>query len=264
MQLEERLQLVEDLATRVEGGARHISQAARAVVKTARTGELVTLRASCSRLDDAVRELARLADEISAAESWSDTEEQDYLASAYVEELRSFAEDAGISLNPYGTGWSAFPVVVRVDAKGRTLKIDRKRTKAIRPSVVIGEILRSRHAKPRLGPEQFIEVLRSGYDAAAAARNVSSGQSSDGMVRVVAVYEMLTLLPDARRDYPIEEFTRDLHQLQLSGVRTSRDGRELRLSAAGAIRSGKDVITVIDDEGTPHHYFAMAFQEASA
>jgi hypothetical protein len=74
------------------------------------------------------------------------------------------------------------------------------------------------------------------------------------------VYKSLTLHPDARREYPLEAFARDLFLLDRSGLSTTKDGMRMFFSSSTSSKGGGGVLTVLDDEGAPQNYFAVAFR----
>lgn len=57
------------------------------------------------------------------------------------------------------------------------------------------------------------------------------------LLRLDAVWGVLTLLPGAARDYSRSEFARDLSLLDQSGVCTTRAGRTVRWHASSGTRA---------------------------
>lgn len=264
-QLEEALARLESLAQDAKRSSAQLSKAAANLEKRAKNGELAALRDARARLADAGRAAADAANRCADAWPWpTDDAEERYIAAGFGAELTALAEARGIRCYPYDGGWSAFPVLIRTDARGRTLRIDRKKSKYLRPSAVVDQISAARRAKPRQTPDRFIEILYAGYRAAAGINALDQNLFRDNAaVQLVDVYKALTTLPDAAKEYPIEEFQRDIHQLNMSGVRATKAGAEVHFSAAtGTKGAGRSVLTVIDENATPHQYFSVSFRAA--
>ncbi len=238
---------------------------AKALQRASLTGDLPQLRSLRSELRAMLHEISGNADGIIEAWPWTDSQsEEQWMEREYGAELRAAANAAGLSMLPYGKGWSVFPVIVTPEPKSRTIRVNKKRVKAIRPSHVIGEIRRARGAKPRQRPEQFLEILFAGYRATAGAQALEAGAIRPGSsVRLVDVYASLNLRPTARAEYPLEEFVRDVYMLDIAGLRTTEGGSTMHLSAATSTKTGTGVLTVVDDAGRTYHYFAIAFREGS-
>lgn len=256
---------IQKLARESRDIAARLAKHAAEVEKLAKQGELKGLRDARIKLAEYGREAQNAA--LRAAEAWpwsTEEEEEQFLKTSYGDELSRLAEARGIRCYRYDGGWSAFPVLIRLDERGRSLRIDRKRTKLLSPSAVVDLIAAARKAKPRQTPERFIEILYTGYRSALGANALERQLfRTDSAVQLVEVYRALTPLPDAAKDYAIEEFQRDIHQLNMSGVRSTKAGDEVHFSAAtGTKGAGRSVLTVIDEHATPHHYFSVSFRGA--
>lgn len=252
----------EQAARTASVAAARLVQAARHLEKASANGDLLQLRVARARVRDAAREAIKSADDATERWPWSEPEEEEFLRSEYMDEIKEAARQAGLDLHPYRDSWSAYPVLMRVEAKTKSVRLDRRRVRALRPSVLLQNIQRIRQAKPRQSPAQFLEILHSGYLAVLGRQAVQSGALRfEAGARLVDVHQALTLLPEARKDYPIEEFTRDLHQLNLSGLRRTRSGHVVHFAAATSTKSGAGVLTVVDDLGRPSYYFSVTFRK---
>jgi len=263
--LEGALARLDELTQEAKRASAQLAKAVAAVEKQAKHGDLASLRDARAKLAEAGRVAQTAAARCADAWPWpAEADEERYLADGYGAELAAAAEARGMRCYPYDGGWSAFPVLLRTDPRGRTLRIDRKKSKSLRPSVVVDQIAAARRAKPRQSPERFIEILYAGYRAAAGINALEQNLfRSEAAVQLVDVYKALTTLPDAAKEYPIEEFQRDIHQLNMSGVRATKAGAEVHFSAAtGTKGAGRSVLTVIDEHATPHHYFSVNFRAA--
>lgn len=260
--LEDALRDSEQAAKKVSLVAARLIQAAKQVEKAASSGELSQLRVARTRLHEAAKDATRDAEDAAGRWPWSEPEEEELLRSEYMAEVQAAADGLGIPFHPYGESWSAYPVLVRVEPRSKSVRLDRRRVRALRPSVLVRQIQQIRQAKPRQSPEQFLEILYSGYLAVLGGQALESGTiRPEAGAKLVAVHQALTLLPDARKDYPLDEFARDLHQLNLSGLRNTRSGHLLHLAAATSTKSGAGVLTVIDDHDHQFYYFSVAFRK---
>ena len=111
---------------------------------------------------------------------------------------------------------------------------------------------------PKFKPEAFIESLATAYDYVVGVKRLRSGAPA----KLVDVHRVLTLLPGAARDYPRQEFARDLYLLDQSGVVDSKDGRRMSLPASALTRSG-GVLTTVTRAGQTKIYAGVAFTEPS-
>ncbi len=100
-------------------------------------------------------------------------------------------------------------------------------------------------------PEQMIEVLYNVWEPLAARPQTT------GLVRLVAIFDLLTLLPQAR-EYTRPEFARDLLQLDMSSVRATRAGHRIRLRADTAAK-GASVLSAVTPEGEVRIYSSIEF-----
>ena len=90
-----------------------------------------------------------------------------------------------------------YPSIVRLLPADLALKIDRRRTRGIRPSVVVEELRRAQQAGPRFKAAPFVSSLLAGYDLVRAQQRKAPG----AVVRLVDVYAVITLLPGQSREY---------------------------------------------------------------
>jgi hypothetical protein len=254
----------EDGCRRVEAAAKSAQEAGRALqrgavalAKASSTGDLSKLRSEAERmrtLGDAALSAAR-----NAAAAWpmAEADEELYLKAGYLAELMAAAQDAGVKLLPYGDGFVAFPCLVKVEPRTGTARINRRRVRTLRPSALAAEVVAQQSKKIRFAPERFIEGLFAAY------RLVTGGEIEKGTT-LVDVYQSLTLLPDAQRDYPLEEFVRDVHLLDRSGVTTTRKGYVLSFPASTGTKTKTNVLEIVDDHGERHLYFGIRFKETPA
>ena len=238
---EESCRVVAAVAKRLEKAARGLEQAARA-------GDVAKMGKLSSELTSVLSESADALRSAQATWPYTDDSVSAYLAGAFENELIDAAHKSGCNLTRLDDRLTAFPVVVEIAPKTKSVKIDGKRITALRPSSVVREILR-RQAAQGLKPERFIEILYSGYRALGQARGV----------HLADVYELLTILPESKASYSRADFARDIYLLDSSAVRRTKDGSVVSFMGATGTKGSAKVLTVIPPDGMPKHYHAVLF-----
>jgi hypothetical protein len=150
-----------------------------------------------------------------------------------------------------------YPSIIRLLPNDLAIEVDRKRTRALRPSTVVAALARVQRSGPRFRPEPFLASLVGAYDLVVAEQ----GKSAGAVVRLLDVYNVLTLLPGQAREYTKPEFARDLYLLDQAGLTTvSGTGRRLRWAAStGTKQAG--VLTTVARSGQQQRYWGIAFDE---
>lgn len=223
----------------------------------AASGNVRELRRALDAGADLGRELERAVTDTRAS---YDLDETELLASgAYAKELLVTASDAGVAMFEEDDRLLCYPSIVRVLPGELALEIDRRRVRALRPSVVVALLERAQNAGPRFKAAPFLASLLAGYDYVLARQ----GKAANTVVRLVDVYAVLTLLPGQPGKYTKTEFTRDLYLLDQSGVtEVGSTGRRLRLAAStGTKQAG--VLTTVARSGQQQRYWGIAFDEVS-
>jgi hypothetical protein len=197
-----------------------------------------------------------LADETRALSDGFDPDEQDYLASGgYIKELLAAAQARGLAIFEEEDRLLCYPSLLRVLPGDAAVEIDRVRERRIRPSVLVDLLARTQDRAPRFKAEAFLDSLRAGYELVVA----SEGKKSDGVIRLVDIWSVLTMLPGQRGQYSKQEFARDLYLLDQSGItRTARNSRELRWSASTGTK-GSGMLVTVARSGQRQHYWGVSF-----
>jgi hypothetical protein len=224
-------------------------------------------RARAATASGQVRELRRALDAaqamagdvmegVGAAATAYDVDEVDMLASgAYAKELLATAEAADVAMFAEDDRLLCYPSIVRVLPGDVALEIDRKRARGIRPSVVIAQLAKAQRAGPRFKPAPFLASLVNAYDLVVAGQ----GKAPGAVVRLLDVYNVLTLLPGQSRDYTRAEFARDLYLLDQSGEIVGPGGRRLRWAASSGTRQA-GVLTTVAMSGQQQRYWGIAVE----
>lgn len=221
----------------------------------AATGQVRELTRGLAAVNDQSR---RAHDEAQRAAASYDLDDTDHLASgAYTKELLSQAAQLGVAMMEEDGQLLCYPSLIRVFPGDAALEIDRRRERRLRPSVVIDLLGKAQQRPPRFKPAPFLETLLSAYDLVVAR----DAKKPDAVVRLDAIWSVLTLLPGQSRDYTKPEFARDLYLLDQTGETMSRSGRVLRWHASTGTR-GAGVLTTVAVSGQQQRYWGASFTTA--
>jgi hypothetical protein len=244
----------------VEASGKAVAALARELKRAhaaAAVGQVRELR----RALDAGRAMADdIVERVGAAATAYDVDDVDLLASgAYAKELLAVAEAADVAMFAEDDRLLCYPSIVRVLPGDLALEIDRKRARGIRPSVVVAQLAKAQRAGPRFKPAPFLASLIGAYDLVVAGK----GKPPGAVVRLLDVYNALTLLPGQSRDYTRAEFARDLHLLDQSGEIADPGGRRLRWAASSGTRQA-GVLTTVAKTGQQQRYWGIAVESGQS
>ena len=254
--LEQALGQIEQAADTALDAAAQLTRTLRRLRVAAQGGNLRDLRATltaAAQAADRAREAAT-----GAAESWTFDEETYFDSGAYTRELLMAAREDGLQMFERDERLYCYPVLVRVSPPDRAVFVDRARERRIRPSVLVQHLRAVQRRPPRFRPEAFLEALFTAYGHLARRRGddeVVAGQPE----RLIDVYELLTLMPGAARDYSRQEFARDVYLLDRSGVTTTRRGYVVSFPASSGARSAGSSVRVVTEGGQEKVYYGIAF-----
>ena len=217
----------------------------------AATGQVRDLRRA---LDAAVEAADTLAAAARAARDGYDLDEVEHLASgAYAKELLELAAERGVSMYEEDERLLCYPSLLKVLPGDAAVEVDRRRERRLRPSVLVAALATAQNRPPRFKAEPFLEGVAGAYELLAARDG-----RPDPVLRLDAVWGVLTLLPGQARDYSRPEFARDLYLLDQSGATTTRTGRTLRWHASTGTR-GAGVLTTVARSGQQQRYWGVSF-----
>lgn len=241
----------EAVAVDIENLAKQLQRSARALKKAAREGSPGKIRQAAGQIDEAASKTRQIDGTASRAWPLSDDELTRLLKGPYIDQLIEAARLSGVMLNRLDDCLAAFPVILEVLPGQRALRLNTARLTTLHPSVVIKRIRDKLKRSPRR-PEKFIEVLFNAYKRVV-------GDRMERGTTLLDVYKTLTLDPDY--DYGKADFTRDVYELDSSGVRQTRSGATMSLPAATGTRSKGDTLSFISLDGTPKYYFGIRFEQ---
>ncbi len=229
------------------GTARELKRAAAA----AASGSVRDLRRALDAAAGAAQELARVTSEAQDSYTFDDTA---HLSSgAYGRELLDAAAEQGVAMFEEDERLLCYPSLIRLLPGDAAIEVDRRRERRLRPSVVVAALAAAQNRPLRFKAEPFLESLAAAYELLAARED-----KPDPVLRLDAVWGVLTLLPGQARDYTRPEFARDLYLLDQSGRTTTKAGRGLRWHASSGTR-GAGVLTTVARSGQQQRYWGASF-----
>lgn len=254
MSLEETLTGTEKRAAELLESTGKLHKLATAAAKATRTGDLKGLRKTLASLEEARRQTESCLDAVRRAWNWSEQQEEQYLASdAYAEELVEAGKKRGVGIYRQESLLACYPSLVRILPKDRAVRIDKKTVRELRPGFLADRLGENQKRNPKSNSAAFLEVLQAAY-------NVRTGGKRGVMERLIDIYDVLTLLPSARKDYGQQEFARDVYLLDGSGLKASKDGASFRLNAgATASKNRSNLLVVVTREGVERTYYGIEF-----
>ncbi|MCC6920867.1 MAG: hypothetical protein IT548_16840 [Alphaproteobacteria bacterium] len=229
--------------------------------KAAEAGHVRDIDKALAALSSSGAEFARRL--TSAQTAWR-FDADGYLSSgAFKDELLAAAAAAGLKLFERDGRIYCYPMLLGVSAKDLAVTIDRKPERRLRPSALV-KLLAARQRQPqKFAVAQFLETLFAAYRLLAPRFDKAWTATSDGagpVVPLAEIHETLTLLPGAARDYPLAEFTRDVHLLDRQPETRTRDGRRFTLPNSTGSKGGKR-LTMADEQGGERVYVGLAFHK---
>jgi hypothetical protein len=262
--LEQALARTENDADATLKAAAAVTSSLKRVRTAAHAGNLRDLRPA---LDAAQEALTGLRQQLAnTKEQWSFDEASYFASGDYQRELLAAAREAGVRVFEQDDRLYAYPALLRVVPADASVLIDKTRERRVRPSVLVAHLKDLQRRPPRFRPEAFLESLYAAYRAvadAAAGRRSKDMLGDNPVVRLVDVYDILTLLPGQSREYSRQEFARDIYLLDQSGVTTTRRGETVSFPASTGTRASGATLRVISQDGHEKLYFGVQFRGAA-
>jgi len=257
--LEDTLATWDEQLAGLERQAALVLRTARRLRKAVHEGAVAGFPNAIADLQDNTAKLQATAAEAAAAPEID-------LAAAFadgrfLDELSRAAAAANVTLVQREGRITAYPVVLRLDARGQGVRIGRRLERRIRPSFLAGQLRALQQRGGRFNARVFLDRLLRAYTVLAAGimPDWAPNKPNDGpLVPLADLYDLLTLLPAAAADYPLEQFLVDL--LRLDREPDARTGRGHRFELGGSTGSkGAKRLSVFDESGVQHDYYAIRF-----
>jgi len=233
-----------------------LAGAAKQLQKAAQEGDIAKMRKSAERLASASDVARQSAANAKTAWPYSQSEEQEYLAAGYELELLDEAARAGLKIYPRDSRLLAYPSILRIVPTDLSIKIDKKKISALRPTHLVQALVANQKRKSRYPAERFIQALHNAYLII-----VPSGETGS-VLKLAQIYQALTLQPGAAAEYNKSDFARDLYMVDESGVSRTRSGARFSLHASTGARGGaSDLFTFVAPNGELKTYYGIRFTE---
>lgn len=258
--LEEALAQTERDARAAQRAAEVTAKAARRVVAATVTGDVAAIAKAIFEIEQATSALAMQVR--NTGDGWSFDARSYAESGSLAEELKSAAGAEGLSIHEQDGRLFCYPALLKILPSEPAVEIDRKRFRSVRPSYVVQQLKVLRTRPQRFKPEQFLEVLFKAYEWARKAE-AGGPRRLDGqgpVIELTSLFDLLTLFPDAQKDYGRAEFARDLYLLDRSRVLETRAGARLELSAStGTKGAASKLLQIVGEDGVPKVYYGISF-----
>ncbi len=259
--LEKALAITEESTKIAQKAASEVARAFRKLHTAAREGNLRELNTSFEVAESAI---AALRQQFSnTKDSWEFDEESYFNSNAYIAELLAAGRETGCKIFERDGQIYCYPALIRISPGDRTVLIDKKREKCIRPSNLAKRLYKLQSKPSPFKPEPFLEMLFKVYQKAVAiAYNTKALQDeiTGPQIPLIDIYELLTLFPGKSREYPKEEFAHDIYLLHYSGTDTIKSGASIKFPFTGKVKPNK-MLSVIDEEGNSRRYYSVCFTQ---
>lgn len=255
--LEARLARLEERIDEAQKGAASVASTLKSLRKNAKAGALNDIEKQLDQVRHRCEETAHIAR--NAADEYRFDAAAFLESGAYADELKEAAEALGLVLVEREGRFSAFPNHLKIDPRAGAVRINQRVERRIRPSVLAGLLMAAQQKVPKFKAADFLNRLAAIYRPIAPAHDPAWREGAAGagpVVPLLDIYELLTLLPGAARDYPLEEFGRDLLMLDREPDLRTADGLRFSLPASTGSK-GRRRITVFDEQGGEHVYVGI-------
>ena len=222
----------------------------------AKKGNLRDLRKT---MDAAEQAITALRQQFSNAQVGWDFDEETYLSGrAFHSEILEAATQAGVKLFEQFGMIYCYPYLIRIKPQERSILIDKIIERRLRPSILAKHLKELQNRPVRFKSQAFLECLFAAYSKILVHhREEATGK----VIKLLDIYQLLTLLPGQSKEYTTEEFARDIYLLDKSGVATTNNGYVLTLvppSTAG--KTSRRSLSVITEEGQEKSYYGISFK----
>ena len=265
---EQTLSTATEVAEAAIKSAADVRKTATKARKAALSGDTATLSRCPADLAKTLANLrqsvAALEQAIECAAGWPGTVEdrQPSFAERYSAELRDAAAADGLAIHEKDGALISYPTVLRV-GNDRSLMIDQKKIRTLRPSHVIGLLRDGQANLVRYKPDRFMEALYFVYeDILKDQKKTVFGHRSIPPMPLSRVYKHLTSLPGVSREYTKTDFARDLYILDAKGPERAKRGKGPKISFPSSTGTReKGYFSFVGPDGFESKYYSVHFEE---
>lgn len=217
------------------------------------TGNLRELLRIMEAVDQAIIDLSQKFTE--ARRSWVFDEETYLSGRAFPSEIFATAERLGVKIFEQDDRFYCYPFIIQILPNERILLIDKIREKRLRPSIFLNHLKKLQSKPVRFNYKAFLESLYFVYSKILAMK----GKEMGGLVQLKEIYELLTSLPGLSREYPSQEFSRDLYLLDQGGQRTTQGDWKVNLHPPTGRGRVSQIFSTVTREGQVKRYYGISF-----
>ena len=261
--IEQAFQDVESAANSTSKASNDLTRLANQMKKAAIDGNINGIRRASERMNDLLGAVRQEVANAVAGWSYREEEEEQYLKDHYADELKKAANISGLTIHERDGQLISHPSIIRVLPGEKSVRIDRKKVSAIRPSRLVEMLVENQKKKPRFSPERFLEAIYKAYMLLAgkddSAKPIKDGKAG-AVVLLVNIYDVFTSLPGSNREY--DHFARDIYFLDTSSVNTTRGGAKVSFPSSTGSR-GSRTLSFVGPDGEQITYYGVIFSGGS-
>ena len=258
---EEGFAEVERAASSVDAALRGANGTARRLGKAAQDGNIGAIRRETERLLNELTAVRQAIGNADGAWPFEPDDERVYLEQRYMDEIHDEAGKQALNVFVVGSRVVAHPSILSTLPGDRAVRVNRQKSQAIRPKMVVARLKSLQSKPPRFNTQQFLEALYTAYLDLADRETVGRlrlGQSGE-VIPLKRLYNLLTGLPGARREYSKLDFVRDVHALATSEQCTTRSRARASFPVSTATKIVRQTIQYIKEDGEPVPYYGIRF-----
>jgi hypothetical protein len=221
--------------------------------KNVKTGVLRDFKKSFASVKQAD---AALTQQINNTEEGWNFDCENYVAGrAFIDEILEMAASLGVKMFEQDERLYCYPLLIRILPNELAVQIDKRKEKLLRPSALLSHLKTLQNKPVRFKSDAFLESLYSAYEKSRGRDQVGKGI----VIPLLEIYRLLTLLPGLAREYSRQEFARDIYLLDRSSATTTKNGFVISFPGSTGLRSTKDTISVVTEEGLEKRYYGISF-----
>jgi len=260
--LEQELSALENQLAAASKAAKLALAELKKAQSCAKVGKLRELSKSLAEGRNAAK---RFAEEMARADSsWKFEVEAAFAGGDYLRELLQEADRVGLKLFERDGRLYCFPMLLTLSAKDMAVMVDRKPERRLRPRELVRVLLERQRRPQRFNEQKLLDTLFEAYCRLdrRVLRDWTPEVAGNGpVVPLIKIYELLTLLPGSEREYPQEEFARDVYLLDRRPDLRTKDGWRFTLPAATGSKVMRQRLTVVDEQGAEKVYVGIRFDK---
>ena len=254
---------VERTAGAAAKAAKTVARQAEAVAKAARGGDIAGIKRAQKELDEA--RSAFTQEVLDAVASWplNDEEEMRLLDEEYAGELQRAGAAKGLTMHEHDGALICSPSIVRIISAERAVRIDHRKVSTLRPSHLVGLLLKNQRRSSGFSSKRFLDCLYSVYtDIVSGNGGGRDLAGANPVVLLARIYRLMTALPGTSRDYGLRDFARDLYLLDSQGPKQTKNGATISFPAStGTKQHTNERISFVDSDGYETIYFGVRFDK---